>query len=149
MSMSFLVGTFHELVSRKLTAHTSYAADWILHETIPGDYPVYLTFEGGFTIPMPKGLGYTLKTRITDGAYYSGFGGVNYHETKVEPQDSVYPVYGCSSSARILIEDGRLELLPEWSWLNQEYSQIIRYVNDKGMTWETLKALPGAYYGGL
>jgi hypothetical protein len=98
------IGTWHEK-SRKIQAHTGYAADYINHQTKDGDYPAMLS---------DKWLLIKLGTFITDGKYYNGFGGVNYSSNKIKSEDSTYTLQLYAYTIPSLLNSGKLTLFPEF-----------------------------------
>jgi len=129
--MKIKIGFFNETASRKLTERTSYAADRIEHETKPGKYPVYLTIESGYTIPMPYWLCYGIGSEIVEELYYSGFGGVNYHcDHKTERRASEYYVQTYAYLLPEMVEKGLIELLPGMEWALNRL--------EHGKTWKEL-----------
>jgi hypothetical protein len=125
MGTSVVVGKWIEKVSREETRCPSYyAADWETLVTIPGEYPLTLTFEGGYTIPMPYWLLCGIAATRKAGALYSGFGGNNFASTKLEAGESVALTLQMSAyKIRELVESGRVELLPGFEWLlDEKYS---------------------------
>jgi len=104
--MKKLIGFYIEKEPRKITAHTSYAADWIEHETIPGKYPVYLVDN--------YWLCFGIKSNIIASQYFNGFGGVNYSSVKnSDLGPSVYTVQMYAYYKDNLINKGLLELCEE------------------------------------
>lgn len=136
--LTILVGYYTEKATRELIEHTSYAADWVRHMTKPGRYPVYLTFEEGFTIPMPYWLTYGIDTDIVDGCTYSGYGGVIIGSTPVKRGPSKYTLQQYSYQAPTLLQHG-LELLPGMEWVG--LPDQIAYVKEHYPTWGDVRKL--------
>lgn len=152
MGRKIHIGNWIESEPRKVQGGTYYAADWIEHELRPGRYPLYLTFEGGYLMPMPYWLLATVDSRILDGRLYSGFGGLNFASTKVEPKDSTYHFQLYSYQLPDLIDRGGAEVFPEWEpflqairadkdWIQSEHGNDLchklRWV-EENITWEKL-----------
>jgi hypothetical protein len=116
--MIVLIGMWHEPEAREFTDHspTYYAADWDQHRVVPGNYPVYLKFEGGYTIPMPYWTLVTIDTIRIDGARYSGFGGVNFACSTPELGPSQYHIQGYRDMAKGCMEAGKMTLFPNRLW---------------------------------
>lgn len=89
MGLSLRIGAWHERETRSLTRCPGYyAADWEKHETIPGEYPLYVVFEGGFTRPMPCWICTGIASQVVAGQVFNGFGGLNFSSREIEPHDS-------------------------------------------------------------
>jgi hypothetical protein len=129
---SIKVGTWHE-ESRKITAHTCYAADYINHLSKAGDYDAFLVAEtGGFKIHMPQSLSIKLDTVITDGKYFNGFCGNNFSSDDVETGDSTYTLHFYSYMIQELVASGRLVLDSGFEWLNQDTDKVLDYIRSTG-----------------
>ena len=133
------VGVWVESRSRELTGHTSYAADWITHVSVAGEYPLYLTFQTGYLIPMPDRVGATLVTEIVDGAYHSGFGGVNFAVTKPGIGPSTYHVGGYAYELQALIDAGTVRLDPGMEWA----TAAREHVKAMGWDWPDIRVMSG------
>lgn len=123
-----LIGKWHE-DSREFTyGHTYYAADWIKIRTTPGEYDAYLLWDlRGYTIPMPQYLHVAVSAEVRDGRLHSGIGGVNYVSTPIEPGPYIYGVQPYSYHIPKLVEEGKLTLSEEWTWLSaEEYIPFIK-----------------------
>ncbi len=128
------IGTWHEKEERKLTQHTEYAADYIIHETIPGDYPARLSINyGGFVIPMPHWLLVGIDSNIIDGRLYSGFCGINFAHRDVERRPSEYTIQADSYHIPEMVKTERLTLKPEWEFLNQDTRDVIEHIKANGL----------------
>jgi hypothetical protein len=121
-SQQIVIGTYHERESREITHnHTSYAADWQTVKTVAGDYPVRLTFEGGYLCPMPYWLLVAIDAEITDGRTYSGFGGFNTGSREVVRESTKHRLQMYDYSLAKLLADGTVTLLPEFEFLADVY----------------------------
>lgn len=133
------IGTWHETAPRELSRSPSYyAADHEELITKAGDYRVGITFEGGYNIPMPYWMLIGIDCRVTGGGLYSGFAGVNFACTPIEPRDDVYTIQGYSYQLLDLIKNGAVTIEPQWAWLNQEALMLYDYMRREGWTWERL-----------
>jgi hypothetical protein len=125
MSTNVVIGKWIEKASREETRCPSYyAADWETLVTIPGEYPLTLTFEGGYTIPMPYWLLCGISATRKAGATYNGFGGNNFSSNALKVGESTsLNLQMYAYQIRELVESGRVELLPEFQWmLDEKYS---------------------------
>jgi hypothetical protein len=138
------VGTYHEREHREITRCPSYyAADWEKLETIPGEYWVTLSVEGGFTIPMPKWVLIRIDTTRLAGRLYSGFCGNNFAHTDLEPGQNVgYCIQTYPYMLPKMIADGLVTLDPEFAWLNLK-SPRTRFTDipEFPSTWDEWRAL--------
>ena len=132
MAKTVKIGTWHE-TERKITGHTSYAADYINHLSKPGDYDAVISFSGGYNIPIPQWLLVKLDTEITDGKYYSGFGGVNFASTDVKTGPATYTLQMYGYEVPKLVDAGKLTLDSEWEFLNDEYGKVLDYIKTNGL----------------
>lgn len=133
------IGTYHEREARELNRCPGYyAADYETHLTIPGDYPVFMDFVSGYTIPMPYWLLYSIKSRVTGGRLFNGFGGLNFSSQEIEPHDSHYPVQTYDYTLKTAVEKGYITVFPDWAWLAGEHKDVIEHVRNY-ITWETLR----------
>ncbi len=118
-----------------------YAADWEKLELKPGRYPLRLTFEGGYLIPMPYWLLARIDAVRLDGATYSGFGGVNFAENELPKGEKVqYGVQRQRYELRDLVEAGLVELLPGFEWAFDS----LDHVQKTNVTWDDLRAMKQA-----
>lgn len=117
--MSIQIGTWVEKETRKIERCPSYyAADHETLETIPGEYPLYVTFKGGYLVPMPDGVTCGIETVRVDGALYSGFGGVNFASTPLEKGVKVtYCVRLCPYTAKNMVKKGVITIDEGFEWL--------------------------------
>lgn len=139
MTSKVIIGTWHE-VSREITRCPSYyAADTETLLTIPGDYPVVLTFEGGYTVPMPYWVLVGIPTTRISGRLYSGFGGVNFASTPLKEGEAVtYTIQTYAYLLGKLVEEGRVTLRPGFDWLLSE----VPWRHDAAPhTWDAVRAL--------
>jgi hypothetical protein len=153
MSQSVVIGTWVEPEARVFTHCPSYyAAD---HETLrvkPGEYPVRVTFEGGYLIPMPYWLLIGLDTERVSGALYNGCGGVNYGSTELPAGEAVRhtlqlyaynlrdPKPEFATLGPGLVSSGKVKLDPRFAWLLEEKP----WENpDAPKTWEDVRNLQG------
>jgi len=142
--MQITIGVFHEKTSRKLTAHTSYAADHVEHETKAGDYPLRLVLVGGYMVPMPYWLCVKLDTEVVSGGYYSGFCGNNFAFSPAPLGPSAYGLQLYSYHLKQLVDDGTVTLAPEWAWMAEVKTQW-EGIEERGLTWEKLAAMGGEW----
>jgi hypothetical protein len=118
-----LIGTWNESEAREIQRGTSYAADYINHVTVPGLYDVYLfiersrNYDTGVEHVTAKSLSITVNTYITDGKYFSGFGGNNFASRDAETGPSTIHINPYAYHARDLVNDGTLTLDPEFAFL--------------------------------
>lgn len=138
MTVAVEIGTFHQREAEQVRRCPShYAADWEVLEREPGDYPVRITFEGGYLIPMPTWVLVGIPATRVDGATYSGFGGVNFASRELSKGERVtdtiqtYPF-----TLKGMIEAGKLTLKPEFAWLLEDHTSGPR-------TWDEVRRLSG------
>jgi hypothetical protein len=133
------IGTWIEKESRTDTRCPGYyAADYEKYTTEPGEYPAYLDFSAGYTIPMPQWLIVGVPCRVTEGRTYNGFGGLNFSSQAIEPYDSKYIVQAYAYQIGHLVSTGKIRLDPCWEWLNQDSSLVFAHIRESGLTWEKL-----------
>lgn len=127
-----LIGTWHEREARKITFCPSYyAADWQTILTTPGDYPAHLSWNlMGFTCPMPEDMHVLLPAQTIAGELNSGFGGVNFASTDIEPGPTWYGWTAYTYQIAKLVADGLVTLDPEWSWLTLPDHGCIAYASE-------------------
>jgi hypothetical protein len=140
VSTAIEIGTWHEREARELTRCPSYyAAD---HETVvtkPGDYPVRVTFEGGYLVPMPYWLVGAIPAVRKSGALYSGFGGNNFASTKLPAGEEVsWSIQSYVYEISKFVEDGRLTLKPGFEWLLEKVA--FNHPNAP-KSWDAVRAL--------
>jgi hypothetical protein len=132
MLKQIVIGTWIESEPRIITKSTAYAADYIDHEVVPGEYPVYLEYEitdavwHSATIVRAKELVVKLPTNIVDGKLFSGFGGVNYGSRDVEQRPSEIVVRPYYYHARELVNDGTLVLDDEFWFLADPLDRLFK-----------------------
>jgi hypothetical protein len=143
--MRIKIGTWQEKESRKLTEHTSYAADHIEVETVPGVYDLFVDFVGGYLIPMPYWLLTSIPANVVGGGYYSGFGGVNFAFTPAKTGPTHHGVQLYAYQLKGAVEAGYAIVDPEWQWLVVETPS--KAAHERGITWESLKASALAQVG--
>lgn len=135
------IGWWVEREPRKVTDHTSYAADSIEMLTKPGRYPLMLGFEWGFTMPMPHWILTTIDTDVIGGGTYSGFGGVNYSFRPATKEPSQKHIQAYTFMLLEMVEQGYVELLPEFAdaavGLKKNH---VEWAEQRGFTWESLAA---------
>lgn len=121
MTTTIKIGTWHE-ASREITRCPSYyAADTETLVTEAGDYDANLTFEGGYTIPMPYWLLIGIDSVRKSGRLYNGFGGVNFSSTELPADEAVrYTIQTYKYMIPEMVASGRLTLDPAFEWLNCE-----------------------------
>jgi hypothetical protein len=119
MTMTMTIGTWNETAPREITHCPSYyAADTETLAIRPGTYPVRVTFEGGYTVPMPYWLLVGIDTTRVSGRLFSGCGGVNYGATELPAGEAVrYVVQMHQYGLRKLVDAGRVTLAPGYEWL--------------------------------
>lgn len=140
---SVIVGTWHEREARDITRCPSYyAADYETLRTMPGDYPVRVTFEGGYTIPMPYWVLVGINSTRVNGALFSGFGGNNFAKTDLPAGEAVtYSLQTYVHTIPDMVADGRLTLAPGFEWLNdKDHGRVIAA---GPRTWDAVRALAG------
>lgn len=111
-----------------------YAADYEVHRTKPGKYPLRLSFSRGYTAPMPYWLLGAIDSEVVDGKTYSGFGGVNYSARDVPRGPSHLPVQTGFCLLKDMIRDGSVELLPGMEWLLNDEAARAR-------TWDEIRTM--------
>lgn len=121
------IGTWIE-TERRLQRGTSLACDYINHLSVAGEYDAFLDYENIWRDNDETGkhelvgvnakeLVITIKTNITDGMLYSGFGGNHHPSTPIEPKPSQITLRPYDWHARELVNDGNLVLDPEFMFL--------------------------------
>lgn len=144
MATSIKIGTWHERVSRNVDRHpTSYAADWQTHQTKAGEYPVVLVFETGYLIPMPYWLMVGIGSRVVAGMTFSGFGGVNYSSSAIEPRDEPLVLQMYAYSLPNLVRDGHITVDPAWAWLVT--NNLTKAAMERNLTWAGLREMGGVH----
>jgi len=143
MGRTVIVGTWHEREARDITHCPSYyAADSETLRTVPGEYPVRLTFEGGYLVPMPYWLLIGINTTRVDGRLYSGFGGLNVSSTELPKGEAVrHTIQTYAYNVANLVARGDLTLAPGFEWLLEERAQWEAAGAPK--TWDDVGALEG------
>lgn len=139
------IGWWVEREPRKVTDRTGYAADHIEKLTKPGSYPLKLSFEGGYTIPMPYWLLASIDAETVGGGYYSGCGGVNYGFTPAEKGPSQTHIQAYTFQLLEMVENGTVELFPEFADAAVELKKNhVKWAEQRGFTWESLAAMAAA-----
>jgi hypothetical protein len=130
------IGVIIEKESRELQNCPSYyAADYEIIKTKVGEYPLYLTFEGGYTVPMPYWLTAGIDGDRIDGALFSGCGGVNYHKTELAKEPVKYTIQQHFYQLREMVKSGRVRLNPKYNYLLED---IPWRHKDAPKTWEDI-----------
>ena len=113
------VGMWHEKQVREIDHCPSYyAADFEVLQSIPGDYPLTVSFIGGYTVPMPNRASAPVATTRLRGALYSGMGGHNFASTALEVgEKKIYWEGMYVYNLARLVEAGLVTLKPEFQWL--------------------------------
>lgn len=143
--VSVRVGTWHELEARDLDRSPSYyAADWEKVRTIPGDVPLFVTFTGGYMVPMPHCATAGVPAETIDGATYSGFGGVNFASTPIKPGPTTYTVWLYSYMLAEAVAAGRVTLAPEFAVLALSHRDAIDWA--RGQSFASIRALSEAAF---
>lgn len=125
--MEVLIGHWNEPEARELDNSPSYyAADWETLRTRPGRYPVFMTVEGGYNIPMPYWVLVAIDADRVAGKLYSGFGGVNFGSEDLPKEPTQYRIQSKACWLAKTVEGGHIELLPEWSGLAGDYLEFAR-----------------------
>jgi hypothetical protein len=147
------IGWWIEKEARKVTNHTSYAADHIEKVTKPGRYPLHLTFETGYTIPMPYWVLCKIDAETVGGGYYSGFAGNNFRFDPAQLGPSGTHVQMYAYQLPDLLDAGTVEIFPQWmplvdaersdkTWKQDEHGDefcaSMSWVRDN-ITWESLE----------
>jgi hypothetical protein len=138
MSTWVKIGKWHEAKSRDVTVHTSYAADHIEHETVPGDYDLYCLFEGGYLIPMPYWLIARVDSKVVSGGMYSGFGGVNFAFTPADKGKSYYSTQLYAYMLPELVKNGIAIVDEEWQFLVQDSKEVHKHIRENWIDWNYL-----------
>jgi hypothetical protein len=120
------IGTWNE-PERKLQRGTSLACDYINHLSVAGEYDAFLYYENiwrdndegkrEIVGVNAKEIVVTIKTNITDGMLYSGFGGNHHPSQAIEPKPSQITLRPYDYYARNMVKDGFLVLDPEFGFL--------------------------------
>lgn len=139
MSSKALIGYWIEKAPRELEAHTSFAADWITHRTRPGRYPVYMTFEGGYTVPMPYWVLCGIDSDVTAGKTYSALGGNIFASRDVKREPSKYHVQTYTGALAEMIDNGTLEVLPGLEWVRTCHEDICN--GTRKVTWDNVREM--------
>jgi len=139
MSVSIEIGVWHETENREFTHCPSYyAADSETLRVKIGNYPLRVTFEGGYIIPMPYWLLCGIDTDRIDGRLYNGFGGVNYSSTELPHEPVCYTIQMYRYQLPDLVKDGRVTLKSGFEWLLDK----IPWENPNApKTWEDVEKL--------
>lgn len=142
--MNLPIGTVTITEAREITyCHTYYAADSRTDRLIPGTYPVILTLEGGYILPMPYWLLYSVACEVLSDKCYSGFGGVNFAVESRPPRRDTYSVQG-SIGLSVLPGFVPHPDLPEPELLMSKAPGVyIEWARKYTPTWEAAKALSG------
>lgn len=141
MSMTVTIGKWIEQEAREFSHCPSYyAADYEVLKTRPGEYDLRLTFEGGYTIPMPYWLLVGIQTDRLRGALYSGFCGNNFAQTDLPQEPVLHTSQMYAYELRRLVEQGTVRLKPGFEWLLEENP---RHANGAPKTWGDVKQLAG------
>lgn len=128
------IGVFIENESRELqTCPSYYAADYEVIKTKAGEYPLYLTFECGYTVPMPYWLTVGIDGDRIDGALFSGFCGVNYHKTALENEPTKYRMQTYAYNLPEMVKSGRVRINPKYNYLLEDVPWRHK---DAPKTWE-------------
>lgn len=143
MSITVKIGTWHETGERQITRCPSYyAADTETLALKPGDYDARLSFEGGYTIPMPYWLLIGIDAERVEGRLYSGFGGCNFSSTDLPKGERVtYTVQKYSYQIADAVNAGRLTLAPGFEWLMGGASDPVWKHQDAPKTWDEVRRL--------
>lgn len=131
------IGTYHQEDGQEITRCPSgYAADWEKLSLVGGDYPVRLTFEGGFTFPMPYWLLIGIDSVRIGGETFTGFAG-NPHGSHSLPrgEEVRYTIQTYTYTAEGMVKEGRLTLKPEFEWL------LTGRTTDGPRTWDEVRTL--------
>lgn len=146
MATTIEIGTWNEPAAREFSHCPSYyAADTETLTVKPGHYPARLTFEGGYTIPMPYWLLIGIDCERVSGRLYSGFGGNNFAHTELPKGEAVrhtiqmyqYQIADC-------VANGRLTLHPGFEWLLGKAGDAVWNHPDAPKTWDAVRQLAGA-----
>ena len=111
-----------------------YAADYEVHRTKPGKYPLRLLFSSGYTVPMPYWLLGAIDSEVVEGKTYSGFGGVNFSSRDLPSGPSKLHVQTSFNVLKDMIRDGSVELLPGMEWLLNDEAARAR-------TWDEIRTM--------
>lgn len=145
MSTSVLIGKWVEKESRDITQCPSYyAADYEVLRTRVGEYPVRLTFQGGYIIPMPYWVLVGIDADRIEGKIYSGFGGVNYSSRDLPVGPKQYHIQAYQYHLTDMVKQGLIQLDSGFEWLITE-GDTPCWKNPKSpKTWEEVRALVAA-----
>ena len=135
--MRVKIGTWIEREPRKDAEYTSYAADRIDVMIRPGRYDLFLTFETGYSIPMPYWLLAKLDADVVGGGYYSGFCGNNFAFTPAKLEPTKHHVQMYDYQLKELVAAGRVEVLPGFEWALKDKRAYIA----EPFTWDQVKAM--------
>lgn len=143
MTIAVIIGTWHERAPREFTRCPSYyAADTETLRVKPGEYLARITFEGGYTIPMPYWLLIGIDTERVEGRLYSGCGGLNFAVTELKAGEAVrYTIQQYRYQIREAVESGWLTLKPEFEWLNCGAERACWDHSDAPKTWDDVRRL--------
>jgi hypothetical protein len=134
------IGTWHETQTREFSHCPSYyAADTETLRVKVGAYSVRLSFEGGYTIPMPYWLLIGIDTDRIDGRLYSGFGGLNFASTELPKAPVRYTIQMYAYQLAELVKDGRITLKPGFEWMVE--GECMWQHPSAPKTWDDVKAL--------
>lgn len=121
-----LIGTWREESPREIVQGTEYAADTIIHEVIPGEYPVYALVSMGknqvhdVMIADIADVVVTVDTNIVGGTVYNGFGGLQMSSRKVSQEPATHILRFRYYNIPEMVQT-RLTLFAEYSWLDNPY----------------------------
>lgn len=139
VSVTVTVGTYHEKGRRIQRCPSYYAADYEVLDLVPGDYPLRLTFEGGYMVPMPYWILARIDALRVEGALFSGYGGVNFGRTDLPAGEAV--TYGLQTYRYLvpqMVADGDVTLAPGFEWLLADMPWTHA---DAPKTWEAVSDL--------
>jgi hypothetical protein len=136
------IGFWVESESRKVDRLTRYAADRIEIETKAGEYPLLLSFETGYLIPMPYWLRTSISGEVVGGGYFSGCAGNNFGFTPAEKGPTQHRLNMYEYTIDELIKSGKVRLSERFAKVLKNHGSFMAWVEAEHVTWDDLKKIP-------
>lgn len=124
MERRIKIGVWTEIESREIRqSASSYAADWEVLKTRPGEYDVLLTLQGGYTIPMPYWILVSINADRIDGRSYSGYAGLNFSSRELPKEPKPLFIQSYAYLLERMVASGTVRLDPEFEDLPKDHIQ--------------------------